>query len=86
MMEQMEDLENLTSNSNCFENLPSAKEFLSALELEQKVFLIVPIAFAILTFLIYFLNLSDVLKTNLKPTKGNVTSLITIYPVSFYNF
>lgn len=84
-MEQADRDNNNSTNSTiekCFENLPSAKEFFHALEIEHKIVLTVPIIFAILTIVAYVINLRSVLKENVKPTKCNVTTLISIYPVS----
>lgn len=71
-----------TTNEKCFESLPTAREFFLALEDEHKIVLTIPLLCAVLTLLVYSFNLRRVLTNNVKTTKCNVTTLISIYPVS----
>lgn len=72
-----------STTEKCFDTLPTARELFHALEIEHKIVLIVSILFTALTLLAYSFNLRRVIKENVKPTKSNVATLISIYPVSF---
>ena len=76
----MESTEN--STLNCHEGIPGVTDFLTGLNLEHKIILIVPITFCFMTLIIYVINLRATIKNERKETKGNVAVLCTIYPVS----
>lgn len=70
------------STFDCREGVPTAAEFLTGLQLEHKIVLLVPVAFCIMTLVIYVINLRATFENERKETKGNVATLFTIYPVS----
>jgi hypothetical protein len=67
---------------NCGDVVPSVAELFEGLQLEHKIFLILPMMFFTFTVVIYVANLRYAIENGHKETKGNVAALVTIYPVS----
>ena len=74
------------SSLNCNESIPTVAEFYGGLHLEQITVLIVPAVFCFVTLALYVINLRLTLKYERRETKGNVATLLTIYPVRFVRF
>lgn len=75
------EMENSTE-AECYDGIPSVIEFMTGLQLEQKVLMLGPISICFMTLVIYVINLREAIARGPKQTKGNVVALITIYPVS----
>lgn len=73
---------NNSTSLDCIDGVPSVVELYAAFERLHEFFLLVPIAFCVLTLTLYVINVREIIKHGQKDTKGNVVALFTIYPVS----
>lgn len=70
---------NLTQD--CLDELPSATQIFSGFSPNHEFILLAPIIPCFMTLAMFVINLNAVIKSGRKETKGNIATLLTIYPV-----
>lgn len=74
-------METENSTQDCIVGNPSIIEFFAGFPPNHEFILLAPIALFVMTVVTFVINLRATIMRGNKDTKGNVASLLTIYPV-----
>lgn len=76
----VEEMENQTLD--CEDGVPSMQEMFAKFPPHHEFILIVPVALCVLTLATFVVNLRATIRNGNRETKGNIATLLSIYPVS----